>query len=128
MKPALIVIYHGTSPNYLARSWEPGDPIEAVYCYVTLHEPDGPAGDVAVMLRRIYRENNAVDGWELNVKAQERSLSVGDVVLIATAEQATAWACAPVGWSRRNPADLPLHPGLRLFVWDAKYHRVQLIR
>jgi len=33
-------------------------------------------------LENIYRENNAVQGWEENVKAQARSLSVGDVVKI----------------------------------------------
>lgn len=31
----------------------------------------------------IYRENNAVEGWEENVKAKARSLSVGDVIYIS---------------------------------------------
>ncbi len=31
----------------------------------------------------IYRENNAVEGWEENVKAEARSLSVGDVIHIS---------------------------------------------
>ena len=32
----------------------------------------------------IYRRNNAVDGSEENVKAEARSLSVGDVIVITT--------------------------------------------
>ena len=37
---------------------------------------------VEQVLETVYRENNAVDGSEENVKRQKRSLSVGDVVIV----------------------------------------------
>jgi hypothetical protein len=57
------------------------------------------------LLERIWRENNAVDGWEVNVKLNKRSLSVGDVVLV----RGEAWEAQSFGFGRLTDTSI-LHP------------------
>lgn len=45
-------------------------------------------------LAEIWRDNNAVDGTEVNVKHQMRSLSVGDIVKVGHGH----WLVRPMGW------------------------------
>lgn len=80
----LVTIFHRTDDDiFMEVGWtveNGGLPtFERAYSY-TRETPDEQS--LAGLLEDIYRENNAVDGSEENVKAQKRSLSVGDVVLV----------------------------------------------
>ena len=68
--------------------WAPTDAYRFVYTY----EADPADTDLNI----VFRQNNAVDGTEINVKAGFRSLSVGDIIAIDG-----AWnAVRPVGFYR----------------------------
>ena len=59
-----------------------------------------------INLEEIFRDNNAVDGSEQNVKAQARSLSVGDVVVVVEGNGGRAYAVESMGWTEVNLNDV----------------------
>lgn len=84
-----VSIFHNQTYGHRFWQYEPGDDLELAYDYQRY-----PREDDSNLLEDIFRENNAVEGWEYPVKFQKRSLSSGDVVGI----DGKYWACEPAGW------------------------------
>jgi len=78
-QPVQVRIWHRTSLDYHFEQTL-GDFVWA-YDYVLQDQPEEyQALSESEPHAGVFRINNAVDGWELNVQAQKRSLSVGDCV------------------------------------------------
>jgi hypothetical protein len=110
-KTLLVTIFHRTDRD---RFYEMKHTIaaggaptyERAYSYEI---EDAPEINMSI-LERIWRENNAVSGWEVNVKLNKRSLSVGDVVLV----KGEGWEAQSIGFARLTDTSI-LHPhGLTL--------------
>lgn len=86
-----VSILHNETYGHRFWQYEPGDTLVEAYTYQRYEREDldGPA-----LLEDIFRENNAVEGWEYPILFQKRSLSAGDVVGINEKH----WACEPTGW------------------------------
>ncbi len=95
---AIVSIYHA---HDAFREHEFGSPIDLAYSYEVDSESDG------VQPERIFRANNAVDGWEENIKAKARSLSVGDVVAVGYNDKpASIFTIDRFGTSKLEERDL----------------------
>ena len=78
-QPIQVRIWHRTSLDYYIEETL-GDFVWA-YDYVLQDQPEEyQALSESEPHAGVFRINNAVDGWELNVMAKKRSLSVGDCV------------------------------------------------
>lgn len=84
-----ITIYHGYEFDGRMVAGLPGmtlpDILVEAYTYQTFDDE----------LDAIWRQNNAVDGTEVNVQNEARSLSVGDVVGI----NGVLWLVESLGWT-----------------------------
>lgn len=118
-QPIQVRIWHRTSLDYYATHYEQilGDFVWA-YDYVLQDQPEAyQALSESEPHAGVFRINNAVDGWELNVTAKKRSLSVGDCVELSfftdddvlgwapgetlidgESKMTVVWQCQPVGW------------------------------
>ena len=56
-------------------------------------------------LEQIFRDNNAVDGSEVNVRMNKRSLSVGDIVEVGH----KLYYCEAIGWSQTTKEEVWPH-------------------
>lgn len=115
-QPIQVRIWHRTSLDYYIEETL-GDFVWA-YDYVLQDQPEEyQALSESEPHAGVFRINNAVDGWELNVIAKKRSLSVGDCVEISfftdddilgwapgetlidgESKMTVVWQCQPVGW------------------------------
>lgn len=94
-----VRIYHSIDHEFMFREWRPEAPLKLVdeYQIQGWREGEHPESQPAPGIRRmayresvepelilevIYRDQNAVDGSERNVQMSNRSLSVGDVVML----------------------------------------------
>ena len=94
------VLYNEVRRTDRARAftpYEPGDPLRYVKALVI------DADTVEAALAKTWRAMNRVDGSAVEkVPDGERSLSVGDVVVV----DGTAYAVAPTGWAQVDRAPL----------------------
>jgi DNA-directed RNA polymerase subunit RPC12/RpoP len=89
----IITIYHRTSAGW--EEFSDGDTLETAYAYVADEWEDADSVDPTAFLGGVFRNNNAVDGTEINVQKSKRSLSVGDVVGLP---DSTYWTVLRFGW------------------------------
>lgn len=92
-----VVIFHAVTGPF--RPFDPDTAVlEEAYRYHTMLL-EGEGSSAAPALGQIWRWNNVVDGTELPVRHERRSLSVGDVVAIRT--EGGVWhyhSVEPLGW------------------------------
>ena len=103
----IITIYHRVADEGIGwDEFSAGDSLETAYAYVD-EEWDGEADGVDPLpfLSNVYRQNNAVDGTEINVQKGKRSLSVGDVVGLP---DNTYWTVNRLGWGPVDEIDVGL--------------------
>jgi DNA-directed RNA polymerase subunit RPC12/RpoP len=103
----IISIYHRVADEGIGwDEFSAGDTLETAYAYVDEEwdeEADGV--DPLPFLSDVYRDNNAVDGTEINVQKGKRSLSVGDVVGLP---DNTYWTILRMGWAQVDEIDVGL--------------------
>ena len=98
MTECRVKVLHNTNRFAMLHGYGLDDMLELVDEYNVTTDLSGPAV-YARVAEIVFREHNAVDGSERNVKLKLRSLSVGDVLEITPADGPTrAYACAPLGW------------------------------
>ena len=109
-----ISIFHGfedrLGPEYgetmvpgfrLRDGWVPADGYRMAYTYTTALDAPFDSLDL------IYRDNQMVDGWERPAEHEARSLSVGDVVVIAVdGVRPQAFAVMPFGFAPVESAEV----------------------
>jgi hypothetical protein len=103
----IITIYHRVSDEGIGwDEFSAGDSLETAYAYVD-EEWDGELDSVDPLpfLSNVFRNNNAVDGTEINVQKGKRSLSVGDVVGLP---DHTHWTVNRLGWAQVDEIDVGL--------------------
>jgi hypothetical protein len=95
-----VTVCHRTDQQF--RAYEPGDPITAVYDYEHPTGPNFTTHDARQVAEQAFRMFNGqpTTSWERDhadryYAAQNRSLSVGDLVVIGE----IALACEPAGWA-----------------------------
>ena len=72
-----VTVYHQTGRGRFSEFDSDSSVLEEAYRYEDEYLDDVNQFEVQ---NRLWRSNNAVDGSEFNVRAEARSLSVGDVV------------------------------------------------
>jgi hypothetical protein len=87
-----VNIFHNENFPKVREGWRPGELLIHQYGYQTDRTD----------LEDIFRDNNAVDGTEVNVKFKRRSLSVGDVAQIDD----RFYSVESIGWEEIPYEDL----------------------
>ena len=103
----IITIYHRVADEGIGwDEYSAGDTLETAYAYVDEEwNEEVDSVDPAAFLSTVYRQNNAVDGTEINVQKSKRSLSVGDVVGLP---DSTYWTVLRLGWGPVDEIDVGL--------------------
>ena len=113
----IITIYHRLADEGIGwDEFSAGDTLETAYAYVDEEwdeEADGV--DPLPFLGDVYRNNNAVDGTEINVQKGKRSLSVGDVVGLPNAAYYTVLR---MGWAQVDEIEVGLSISNHEYVGD----------
>jgi len=95
MKNAKATVFYLTATDPEGRSLSVREPEKVrfeQYKKMTTFETPG--------LEDVFRRMNVVDGSDIEIplKLRCRSMSVGDVVVMAEGREAVTWLCAPAGW------------------------------
>ena len=103
----IITIYHRVADHGIGwDEFAAGDTLEAAYAYVDEEwDVEADAVDPLPFLSGVFRNNNAVDGSEINAQKGKRSLSVGDVVGLP---DNTYWTVNRLGWAQVDEIDVGL--------------------
>ena len=114
----IITIYHRVADRGIGwDEFAPGDTLETAYVYVDEEwNEEVDSVDPAAFLSNVYRQNNAVDGSEINVQKGKRSLSVGDVVGLP---DSTYWTVLRLGWGPVDEIDVGLSVTVEAYEADA---------
>ena len=103
----IITVYHRVGEGQFREfNGAVDNQLETAYAYVDNdwdEEADGV--DPLPFLEGVFRNNNSVDGTEINVQKGKRSLSVGDVVGLP---DNTYWTVNGLGWAPVDEIDVGL--------------------
>ena len=101
---SIISIYHRVGEGQFREfNGAVDNQLEHVYSYLDDTWDDDDSTDPTVFLERVFRQNNSVDGNEINVQKNKRSLSVGDVVGLP---DTTYWTVNGLGWEQVDSDDV----------------------
>ena len=101
---SIISIYHRVGEGQFREfNGAVDNQLEHVYTYLDATWDDDDSTDPTVFLERVFRQNNSVDGNEINVQKNKRSLSVGDVVGLP---DTTYWTVNGLGWEQVDSDDV----------------------
>ena len=103
---SIVTIYHQVDGGMFQEFDAETSHLTLAYSYVDEEwYAEADTVDPTVYLERVFRQNNAVDGNEINVQKNRRSLSVGDVVCLP---DNTYYTVGSIGWTEVSEIDLGL--------------------
>ena len=112
-----VTIYHQVDEGMFREFDAQTSRLERTYTYVDeAWDDEADPVDPTVFLERVFRRNNAVDGSEINVQKDKRSLSVGDVVGLP---DNTYFAVSGLGWNEVSEIDVGLAQTSSMYEDDA---------
>lgn len=114
---SIVTIYHQVDGGMFREFDAETSRLELAYAYVDeAWDDEADTVDPTVYLERVFRQNNAVDGTEINVQKNKRSLSVGDVVGLPND---TYFTVSGLGWNEVSEIDVGLAQTSKFYEDDA---------